>query len=283
MAQMRTLIMVSLAVAVSIVALALLVPVDENSGRDWRVFAESSRRVIRGQPLYGEKIGRGYYYNPPWLAWALSPIALLPLSWGRAVMAAITLVVPLTILRRWRAISPVKAILALLSPPILYVIFYGQVDALLLGGLLLPASWWPLVAVTKPQAVLGLAFGLPLGKWPRAAAIVLLAGLVSLALCGNWVSPLLSQPMPGQGALTHNWWVGLWPSQVTLGLVLLTLGITNRDERLLAATSPFLMPYATTASLLGPWLAALAFLKKDWQAALVWAAWWGASIYRAVL
>jgi len=42
---------------------------------------------------------------------------------------------------------------------------------------------------------------------------------------------------------------------------------------------PVRIPYVTTTSLIGPWMAVVSFL-KDWEAGLVWLAWWGATAYR---
>ena len=80
----------------------------------------------------------------------------------------------------------------------------------------------------------------------------------------------------------HNVWLGLWPFQVPIGIGLIFWGINRRDERFLVAASPFFWPYASTSSLLGPWIV-MGTLLKDWQAALVLAGWWGAVVYRSLI
>jgi hypothetical protein len=60
---------------IALVAAFALAPLP--GGDDWRLFSAASRRVWTGEPLYGENEST-HYYNPPWLAVALSPLSLLP-------------------------------------------------------------------------------------------------------------------------------------------------------------------------------------------------------------
>jgi hypothetical protein len=167
--------------------------------------------------------------------------------------------------------------LALLSPPILYTLLHGEIDGLILGGVLLPPEWWILIGLTKPQVAVGLVFGVPRGRLVRAIVIAGLALVTSLVWFGLWPLRWLEQANP----LHQGWnlWAGLWPMQVPAGVLLILLGISRKDERWLVAASPFLSPYAATSSLLGPWMVACSFL-KGWQALVVLLAWWGAVVYR---
>lgn len=106
-------------------------------------------------------------------------------------------------------------------------------------------------------------------------------GLVTVILFGFWPLDLITQPTPFQNA-AHNMWYGLWPFQVPAGLAILLIGARRKDERLLIAGSPLVSPYATTSTLIGPWIVAMNYL-TDRQAALVWASWWGAVIYRMLV
>ncbi len=164
------------------------------------------------------------------------------------------------------------------SPAALYILLHGQVEPLILAAVFLPREWWPLAALTKPQIGLGLAFGIQRRGLLRAALITVGVLLLSLVLFGAWPRDLLAQPTPFvEGA--HNLWLGLWPFQVPAAVALILLGMRRHDERLLVAAGPFASPYATTSSLIGPWLALVSFL-REWESALVWAAWWGAVAYR---
>jgi len=145
---------------------------------------------------------------------------------------------------------------------------------------LLPAQWWVLVALTKPQAALGLLAGVPRARWLRAGLFTGLVIAVSLVWFGNWPRALLNQPTPFV-EVGHNLWVGLWPFQIPAGVLLITMGMRRRDERLLIAGTPFLSPYAALSSFAGPWIAAITWL-SDGQATVVFASWWGAVIARAM-
>jgi hypothetical protein len=244
---------------------------------DWIIFYETGQRVWAGAPLYGTPTHFNYYTYPPWLAVVIAPLSLLPIRWGWAALCCISLCVTLVLARRWQT-GLVRPILAMVSPAMAYIILHGQVDALLLAGLLLPREWWFLVGLTKPQVTLGLILGVERQRIFRAAALSGLIFLISIVWLGNWPLQLLRQPAAFVYA-THNLWLGLWPFQVPAGVALILLGVKRQDERLLVAASPFLAPYAATSSLLGPWLAVASFL-NDWEAALVWVCWWGAVLYR---
>jgi hypothetical protein len=124
-------------------------------------------------------------------------------------------------------------------------------------------------------------FGVRREKWSRGFLVVIGIMIVSLMIFGMWIIPLMQQPSPFvQGA--HNLWSGLWPFQVPLGMAILLYGINKKDNRFLVSSSPFLFPYATMGSLLGPWLAALSVL-EDWQSLIILLSWWGAVIYRVVI
>lgn len=243
-----------------------LIPIP--GGIDWEVFREAGRRVWTGQPLYGELLSsHGYFYNPPWVAVILAPLGLLPFRWGWAILSTATLLLVAAVMHRWQG-GPGRRILALLSPPVLYIVLHGETDGMVLAGVLLPQEWWALVALSKPQVTIGLVFGVARSRWLAAAAITGAVLLISLIWFGNWPFTLIRQPRPLVQD-TWNMWLGLWPFQVPAGVAILLLGISRRDERLLLAASPFLSPYATVSNLLGPWLAVSTFLSQR-QAAVVW-------------
>jgi len=246
-------------------------------GDDWATFRGAAQRILTGAPLYGQRVTVSYYSNPPWVALILTPLAILPAKWGWAALNSLNLIALVFLTRRWNS-GLIKLVLVLSSPATFYILLHGQIEPLVLTFLLLPKTWWPLAALTKPQIGLGMAFGVPRRKILGAVALAGGVLALSLLLFGNWPGALLSQPSPFvEGA--HNLWLGLWPFQLPAGLILILLGIRRADERLLVSAGPFASPYATTSSLIGPWMAVLSFL-KDWEAGLVWLAWWGATAYR---
>ncbi len=247
-------------------------------GVDWIVFHDAGQRVWTGARLYGEPTSYQYYYNPPWLAVALTPLGLLPFRWGWAIVSVASLTIVVALARRWQ-LGLARLCFALLSPPVLYIVMYGQIDALVLGGILLPTWCWLLVATAKPQVAIGLVFGVRRGQWMRAIVLTSAFLLASFVLFGNWPVQLLQQPAPFVGS-THNLWQGLWPVQIPAGVALVLFGIRRQDERFLVAASPLLSPYAAVSSLLGLWLAGMAFM-RDWEAGVVWLSWWAVIFYRS--
>ncbi len=246
-------------------------------GDDWETFRGAALRILTGVPLYGQRVTASYYSNPPWVAAILTPLALLPAKWGWAALNSFNLIALLFLTRRWNT-GLVKPLLVLASPASFYILLHGQIEPLVLTLVFLPKTWWPLAALSKPQIGLGMVFGVPRQKILGAAAVTGGVLVASLLLFGNWPAALLEQPSPFvEGA--HNLWLGLWPFQVPAALLLILLGIRRADERLLISAGPFASPYATTSTLIGPWLAVISFL-KDWEAGLVWLAWWGATAYR---
>ena len=140
-----------------LIAAFTLIPLP--GGDDWEVFREAGRRVLSGEPLYGQPIYEGfYYYNAPWLAVLIAPLSLLPSQLGRSILSVLTLVAATLVVKHWD-VSLIKPVVALLSPPMLYILLHGQVDAIVLAGVLLPSAFWSLVAFTKPQVSLGLILG----------------------------------------------------------------------------------------------------------------------------
>ena len=249
---------------------------------DWETFYYAARRLVAAdQPLYDTMITENYYSNPPWLAAAIVPVTVLPPKFGWALLSAATLAIALLLLRRWAA-SPgiVRMVAVLASPPMMYILLHGQIDVVIIGAVLLPAWVWPVAAITKPQVAIGLLFGVPRRHWLRAALFTGALLAISFLLWGFWPAEVIRQPKPFVGA-GHNLWAGLWPFQVPMGVLLLALGVSRKDERFLIAGSPFLSPYAALSTLIGPWIAAVSFL-KPWQTLLVLASWWGAVVYRLV-
>lgn len=128
---------------------------------------------------------------------------------------------------------------------------HGQIDALILAAILLPQEWWMIAGLTKPQVAFGLIFGIPRAKCVRALLLTGLLLVKTLIWFGNWPLQLIRQPTPNRYD-GDNLWLGLWPFQVPIGILLILLGISRKDERWLVSASPFLLPYTAISSLLGP-------------------------------
>ncbi len=268
---------------VVVVLLFLTMPLPHNVavGEDWTVFRSAALRLAHGNPhLYGV----GYlpnaqtsvqYFNAPWLAAALIPLAILPERLGWALICTATLGLTIALLDRWNKTKPgrLAVLLALVSPPVVQIVIHGQVDALVVAAVFLPAEWWPLVVTAKPQAAFALVLGVPRAKWRRAALILGAALALSLALLGLWPRALHDAVTTDGVYLTRRTGSLMWLGQLVVGTALAIRGAITKDERLLISASPLLSPFAFVHSFFGLWIAALTVLDRR-SALAAWVVFW---------
>lgn len=191
-------------------------PVGGNLGWDWRYF-------------WGQHRIPAFY--PPWTAWVVAPLTW-PLLIGLTLAA-----VGVAGLRR--AAQPLSLAAALLSLPVFWVVGLGQLDGLVVLGVLgLP--WLAPLVLMKPQvAWLGLA---------ARPAYLLAAGaafLVSLAVWGVWPLRILqAMGTYGHQRAEQDIGLGLWG----LPLLLLLAWPSRGDVDMLmiagASVAPYLVPYS---------------------------------------
>jgi hypothetical protein len=196
--------------------------------------------------------------SPIWTPW--TKIILPFLNWP--LLVALTLFA--VILRSYRySKSPIPMALAIISLPTLWVIFLGNLDGLVLIGLML-LPWGAPLALMKPQLS---AFALLAKKSYIIAGIVW--GLLSLLIWGLW-------PLKFFAVLSPEWkvaWfqdIALFPWGLIIALPL--LWFSRGDEDLLMAAGSFATPHLFIYHfiLLMP---ALGRMKKFWML-LTWAVCW---------
>lgn len=244
---------------------------------DWYIYRGAAQAILNGDALYQNEFLFSYYYNPPWLALLLIPFSLFNFNLGAGLMVVASLTAMLAVCHRLE-LNLFKTGMVVGSPLLFYVLIHGQVDAIVLAGILLPVSFWPVVAITKPQV--GLALGLEAIKKEHFKNAVLVSGgilLVSFVWFGFWPLAIINSPAPVNGP--HNLWLKVWPRQFPVGLAIIFLWINRgkEDVRWLLAASPLLMPYASAGSFLGLW-AALHTELKNWQAAGIFITAWAITI-----
>ncbi len=61
------------------------------SGDDWGIYHGAAQRVFERENLYETRVTFGYFYNPPWVAVAFTPLGLLPEKLGWAMVCAASL------------------------------------------------------------------------------------------------------------------------------------------------------------------------------------------------
>lgn len=182
-------------------------------------------------------------FYPPWVS-----IAIQPLTWP--LLIGLTLAaVSLAALRRQRNLFSMAAVF--LSLPVFWVIFLGQLEGLILLGLLgLP--WLAPLALLKPQ-VSFFAFGAR--KSYLAALLVVL--LISILIWGFWPARMLgTESYYAEGRPPQSVGLGLWG----LPLFLATIWFSRGDMDMLMASGVFITPHLVQYNLL-PLVPAIARLR----------------------
>jgi hypothetical protein len=262
--------LVAIVAAGVVVAAAYLPP-----AVDWdRHYLPAVQALVAGRSPY---VGTGFV-NPPWALLPLLPFVTDETA-GRAGLFVLSLAGYALVAMRWDA-SPVALGLFLVSPTVLHTLLNGNVEWLVLLGLLLPPRWGLFWVLVKPQVGAGVALWWAVevwrdDGWRRVVATVwpvTVALIVSVALFGLW--PLRAAGHPGQ------WWnASLWPWGLPLGVGLLAYGVWKRDIRAALAAAPFCSPYV----LLHAWTGAvLALVRRTWALALVVGGLWGLVLLAAV-
>jgi hypothetical protein len=152
---------------------------------DFRIFREGGRQLVAGQSPYAEQFG---FFSPLPLAVLFAPLSLLSVPVAAAVFHLATLAL------LWRAAGR-RAVWALLSFPVLFNLFVGQVDlflalcAAVLGPLALPLLLGkPQVAfVAVPWLLVQGVRGGRAERWRLAAGIAAAAAMLGLCF---WLQPL---------------------------------------------------------------------------------------------
>jgi len=217
---------------------------------DWEtVFYPATRAVwATGSPYV-----QGFL-NPPWAILPLLGCGLAPAPVGRALLFLMSLAAFAYLAIRLGG-TPVTTGLFLLSPPVMHCLLNGNIDWLVLLGLLVPPQWGLFLVILKPQMGLGVAIywawdAWRQGRWKQlyhTLAPVGLALSMSFVVYGPWPLTLIGQP-------DKPWNASLWPLLIPVGLVLLVRalrseGDTGRDYAL--AAGPCLAPYIMFHSYVG--------------------------------
>ncbi|QYK51757.1 MAG: hypothetical protein KF701_04500 [Anaerolineales bacterium] len=179
-------------------------------------------------------------WYPGWTKLLTRPLAGLPWRWGLAfsnglMLAGVAIATYLQRRDRWSALG---AVLAVLSPPVLVLLWAGNVDGwALLGYLTLP--WGVPLLMIKPT--IGAFVLLTRRSW-------FIAGLVFTALTllvwGWWPAQAIGMHVTGGNIHTSSsmgWYILGWPIGA-LGVLLMLFTDRKSPWHMMAAGS-FLMPY----------------------------------------
>lgn len=193
--------------------------------------------------------------NPPWIFPFLYPLALLPGRWGGVGIALLSMSAIVLYLK-----SPAKLLAMSASAPFVFVIVLGQLDALVLYGLMLPASLGPLLILVKPQdALLTL-----LNRINRRSLIVFLGVFIlSMLVWRFWPAEMLRAGLVPDELRNASF----FPYSLPLAPVLLYYGIKKKSDAFLCWATLCASPFFQTHSVL-PAIACTIHETSDWK---VWA------------
>jgi len=194
-------------------------------GWDWGFFFTSHNPTFN--------IGTAASAYPPFTRLLLTPLTVLPWRASLALLNSATLLTIAAATWRRRRSYP-AVVLALLSPPLWFLLWIGHPDGLVLLGML--TGLIPL-ALIKPQLAI-----IPLLRTKRSAVWTFGFLVLSLVLFPGWPLSLRNATLSHEAAF--GWAVTGWPVAL-LGLAMLA-GSGDDPYRLMAAgflISPYMMPY----------------------------------------
>ncbi len=218
---------------------------------DWNIaFYPAARLLLQGHNPYWIP----FFHNPIWALIPLIPFALLGHSLGGALLFFFSLFTYAFVAYHFKG-KPVALVALLLSPLVFYNQFLGNIDSLVLWGLLLPPPVGLFFIAIKPQIGIGIALYLAYAVWLEGGwrkllwsfAPVTVALTISFLLFGNWVVST------SENVISANWNLSLFPWSIPIGLLLLFVAFRRRRVTVSLSASPFLAPYLS----LGSWSIAL--------------------------
>jgi hypothetical protein len=202
-----------------------------NFGIDWQSIRPASLAIVAGESPYG-----AWYFNPPWLAAMLIPLALLPFQASAALMFAINISAFMAIFARLR-IYPVLALILLLI--VFRSAFFGNVEGLVLLGAIMPPWIGLFLVLIKPQVGIGIALYWLWFAWKdkrilRTFGPVIFALSLSFIIYGNWLQSNIT---------AQSWNASIFPYGVPFGLLLLWISCKTRNIGGAIAAGVLFSPY----------------------------------------
>ena len=211
-----------------VLSLLIFLPV---TYKDWVV-------SFRPSALTWQNPYHGLTFNPPWLFLFLNPIAALPPRVGAGTLMLISFVIIALYVR-----SPVKTFFVALSAPMIVLLTLGNIDGLVILGLLVP-YWMSLpFLMIKPQGVFLTAIK-RLGFWSICFAVFFL--FISVFVWGFWWQDISSLNTP----VNAEYNLSAFPYSVVPGLLLFVLGLRKKSDAYLCFASLCFSPYFMITSLL---------------------------------
>jgi len=235
---------------------------------DWHLFFRPAvYAVFQGESPY-TIIG---FFNPPWTILPITPFALIPEPYDRAILFLVAMTTFAFVAHRLGA-DKLTLILFITSPPVVHSLMGGNLEWLVMLAFIMPAPIAPFFAFIKPQMGATYIIFLAIHRWRTQGWLSLVTMFLPVAIVG-----LLFVPIVG-------WWpfvmldatdgianASMWPLSIPIGLVLLIMAVRYDDMRPSLVAGPLLTPYVMFSSYSGA-LAALLKFRVEFFA--VWLSLW---------
>ncbi len=213
-------------------------------GIDWtKWFRPATLELLAGHSPYTVE----GFFNPPWMLIPFIPFALLPERLSNIILVNIGLLSYAFILYKLK-IRPVLALIFLLFPTTISVLYTMNVEWLVMLGFLFPPQIGLFFVLAKPQAGIAMAiYWLFVSPHKIKTFLpVVLATLISVAVYPGWISKLVVRGNKTGFYGTYD--ISLFPYLVPLGLAFLYLAIRKQKDGFAYMASPFLSPYVGAPS-----------------------------------
>jgi hypothetical protein len=196
---------------------------------------------------------------PPWLLVPLLPIAILPERIGRVIIFVASIVSYAYIAKKYGA-NLFDVVAIIVSYPVVYGLIYGQIDWLVMFGLVVPPWLAVILLMAKPQIGIGVTVFIAYEAWKAGGARKLAITFAPLV-----VLVAISFAAFGTAMFTKSSIVltptntSLWPRSIPIGLVILLEALKRKEKVKAMMASPFLSPYMPAHS----WVAAIVGLSGN--------------------
>jgi hypothetical protein len=212
-------------------------------GIDWHyAFYPAVRAVLQGYSPYPNAA----FFNPPWAIIPILPFGLLSekLSFGFIFSISIICFAYLG----WKFGAKIPGILIILtSLPVLICITEGNIDWLVLSGVLLPPQFGLLLVLIKPQVGVAVAMFWVWEAWEsqkikgliKLFTPLIIVTVISFLIFPHWIDDIRISMQIHKSDPVNS----IWPVSIPAGFYLLYRMIKNRDIKTAIAAGPFLSPY----------------------------------------
>lgn len=220
--------------------------ISPGSGLDWWTFINPAvHDTFSGLNPYNESIR-----NPIWALILLSPFSLFHPKVGGALISTISYISFAFVALQMKA-KPITFALLMLSPPVLFSAYIGNIDFLVALGLLMPPQIGLFFILIKPQVSIGVAIFWLIKCFNQGGIRKVFVTFfpVTLALLTSFIIYGFYLLKPSNKMIIGWWNWSVWPEMLIVGLLLMVAAIRLKIFDLSVLASPFFSPYVGFYSL----------------------------------